>query len=349
MDEERILREAQSTVMGVDTGAGGLKISTCGQGVQIPAQVSAAGSRLTQANVMGLEHADPPTHVRTRAGDFWVGTGAHQWGRPHETLDHSRFRGSPSIAALLYGGLEQHIQQHGTDLDRIEKAYVGLPQEAAVEPGLTADVKTWLEGEHTWRVDDGPERCLSLREVRVTTQPVAALFAYLLTDAGEFVAGRRGDFTHEVGVISIGMSTVEMLVVKEGRPIPRFTHAENAGVRRLLELLDPRGHYSRGEMDDRLRAGDFNGQLADVLNVWGSEITGLIEQYWESGGQTWERFASVVIVGGGAHLLRHQLTRKFAGKAYIPNDPVLAIARGLWRMAVKHEIPLAKRRARRRT
>jgi hypothetical protein len=26
----------------------------------------------------------------------------------------------------------------------------------------------------------------------------------------------------------------------------------------------------------------------------------------------------------------------------------LAIARGLWKMAVKHEIPLAKRRARRR-
>jgi hypothetical protein len=348
MDTKQILDEAQTTVMGTDTGAGGLKITTGGQGVQIPSQVSANGTNVLQASVIGLEHAEPPTHVSTPAGEFWVGTGAHQWGRPLETLDNSRFRGSPGVAALFYGALEQHIQQHGTDLSAIEKAYIGLPQQAAAEPGLTNDVKAWLEGEHTWRVDDGPEHHLSLREVRVTTQPVAALFDYLLTDTGEFVEGRRRHFTQEVGVISIGMSTVEMLVVKGGKPIPRFTHAENAGVRRLLELLDPRGHYSRGEMDDKLRAGEFNGHLDDVLNVWGGEISGLIEQHWESGSQTWERFASVIVVGGGAHLLRHQLTRKFSGKAYIPDDPVLAIARGLWKMAVKHEIPLAKRRARRR-
>ena len=343
-----ILNEAKTTVMGVDTGAGGLKVATGGQGVQIPSQVSANGTHVLQANVIGLEHAEPPTHVSTPAGEFWVGTGAHQWGRPLETLDNSRFRGSPGIAALFYGALERHVLEHGTDLGFIEKAYVGLPQQAAVEPGLTDDVKAWLEGEHTWRVDDGPERHLSLREVRVTTQPVAALFDYLLTNAGEFFEGRRGHFTQEVGVISIGMSTVEMLVVKDGKPIPRFTHAENAGVRRLLDLLDPRGHYSRGEMDDKLRTGEFNGRLDNVLNVWSGEITGLIEQHWESGGQTWERFASIIVVGGGAHLLRHQLTRKFAGRAYIPDDPVLAIARGLWKMAVKHEIPLAKRRARRR-
>jgi hypothetical protein len=348
MNEERILREAQRTVMGVDTGAGALKIVTGGRGIQIPAQVSADGSHLAQANVVGLEHAEPPTHVSTPTGEFWVGTGAHQWGRPLETLDNSRFRGSPGIAALFYAGLEYRLREQDARLSRIEKAYVGLPQQAAAEPGLTDDVKAWLEGEHSWRVDDGPEHHLSLRQVRVTTQPVAALFDYLLTDAGEFAAGRRGDFAHEVGIISIGMSTVEMLVVKEGRPVPRFTHAENAGVRRLLELLDPRRHYSRGELDDRLRAGEFNGQLDDVLTVWGSEITGLIEQHWESGGQTWERFAAVIVVGGGALLLRHQLNRKFAGKAYIPEDPVLAIARGLWKMAVKHEIPLAKRRARRR-
>jgi len=342
-----IVHTAQRIVLGIDPGAGGLKVCTGAQGVQLPAQVATDGSRLLQADVVGLEQADPPLHVSTPAGEFWVGTGAHRWGRPLETLDHSRFRGSPGMAALFYAALERHVQQHGANLADLEKAYVGLPQQAVVEPGLTDAVKQWLEGTHTWQVDAGPERTLSLREVRVTTQPVAALFDYLLTPDGEYVETRKAHFAREVGIISIGMSTVEMLVVEAGQPVPRFTHAENAGVRRLLQLLDPRHHYSRGELDDRLRAGDFNGPLDAALSVWGSEITGLIEEHWESGGQTWERFAGVVVVGGGAHLLRHALTRKFAGKAYIPDDPVLSIARGRWKMATRHEIPLVKRRARR--
>jgi hypothetical protein len=348
MNEERFTQEAQRLVIGVDHGAGAIKVCTHGVGVELPSQVAADGARLPQADVMGLEQAKPPTNVQTPVGDFWVGSGAHRWGNPLETLDHSRFRGSPGIAALFYGALERHVQQYSTDLDVLEKAYVGLPQQAANEDGLVADVRGWMEGTHTWHVDNGPERKLELREVKVTTQPVAALFDYLLMPEGDFVSGRKAHFSREVGILSVGMSTVEMLVVEGGKPVPRFTHAENAGVRRLLQLLDPRGHYSRGELDDQLRAGQFNGQLDNVLNVWGAEITGLIEEHWESGGQTWERFAAVIVVGGGAHLLRQQLIRKFAGKAHIPDDPVLAIARGLWKMATRHEIPLVKRRARRR-
>lgn len=343
------LDEVKGLVLGVDPGAGGIKVFAGGVGEQIPSQVAANGTRLGGGDVVGLERATPPTHVETPAGEFWVGAGAHRWGRPLEGLDHSRFRGSPGMAALFYAALEQHVQRHGTALENVEKAYVGLPQEAVGVGGLVDDVKGWLEGAHTWRVDDGPERRIELRDVKITTQPAAALFDYLLDGEGQFHEGRKAHFGKEVGIISLGMSTVEMLVVEEGKPLPRFTYAQNSGVRRLLQLLDTRGHYSRGELDDQLRAGKFEGsKLDDALNIWGSEITGLIEEHWESGSQTWERFASVIVVGGGAYLLRHQMTRKFAGKAYIPDDPVLAIARGLWKMNLRHEIPLAKRRAARR-
>jgi hypothetical protein len=346
--EAQLLENVKHLVLGIDTGAGAIKAFTAGRGVQLPSQVAADGARLQSGEAEGLEQAHPPTHVSTARGDFWVGTGAHRWGRPLESLDHSRFRGSPGMAALLYGALERHVQQYGTALARVEKAYVGLPQQAVGIPGLVEDVQRWLTGTHVWQVDAGPERRLELRDIRVTTQPVAALFDYLLDADAAYIPPRKAQFGSEVGIISVGMSTVELLVVQEGKPVPRFTHAENAGVRRLLQLLDPRGHYSRGELDDQLRSGAFNGQLDEVLSVWGGEITGLIEEHWEAGHQTWERFARVIVVGGGAHLLRHQLTRKFAGKAYIPDDPVLAIARGLWKMALQHEIPLAKRRARRR-
>lgn len=341
------LNEVKNIVLGIDPGAGGIKAALGGSGTQIPAQVAADGSRLQQASVEGLGQAQPPTHVWTPAGEFWVGAGAHRWGRPLEGLDHSRFRGSPGMAALFYASLEQHVQEHCADLGVVEKAYVALPQEAVGIAGLTEDVRNWLTGEHTWRVDDGPDRRLELRDVKITTQPAAALLDYLLNNDGEYVAGRKSHYGDEVGIISVGMSTVEMLVVQGGKPVPRFTHAENAGVRRLLQLLDPRGHYSRGELDDRLRAGGFDGHLDDALRIWGGEITGLIEAHWESGSQTWERFAAVIVVGGGAILLRDALLRKFRGKLHIPDDPVLAIARGGWKMALRHEIPLAKRRARR--
>ncbi len=341
------MQPIKQLVVGIDPGAGGLKLFTAGTGVQLPAQVAADGTRLPQGEAEGLILAQPPIHVTTPAGEYWVGPTAHRWGRPLESLDHGRFRGSPGMAALFYGALEQQ-QRQGTPLTLLEKAYVGLPQQAVSLPGLVEDVKGWLEGNHRWRVDDGPERTLELRDVKVTTQPVAALFDFLLDAEANYIPERKALFGHEVGIISIGMSTVELLVVHNGKPVPRFTHAENAGVRRLLQLLDPRGHYSRGELDDQLRSGAYNGQVDDLLGVWGGEIIGLIEEYWESGTQTWERFARVIVVGGGAHLLHHQLTRKFAGKAFIPDDPVLAIARGLWKMALQREIPLAKRRARRR-
>ena len=343
------LNDVKQMVLGIDPGAGGIKVHTGGSGAQIPSQVAADGSRIAgSGGVVGLVDANPPTHVQTNAGEFWVGPGAHRWGRPLEGLDHSRFRGSPGMAALLYAALEQHVIEHGAEFERIEKAYVGIPQEAVSIPGLIEDVKAWLIGAHTWRVDDGPERTLELRDVQVTSQPAAAFFDYLLDEDGNYHQDRKRNYSEEVGIISIGMSTIEMLAVQNGKPIPRFTHAENAGVRRLLQLLDPRGHYSRGELDERLRGAGFDkDELIYARNIWGGEVIGLIEEYWEGGRQTWERFGVIINVGGGVHQLRHPLARKFAGKVHIPDDPVMAIARGLWKMALRKEIPLAKRRARR--
>jgi hypothetical protein len=122
---------------------------------------------------------------------------------------------------------------------------------------------------------------------------------------------------------------VELLVVQKAVPNQRFTLGKTAGVRRLLELLNPQGHYSRGEMDDLLRAGALS--YTEKLPIWQGEVLGLIEETW---GNAWERFGAIIIVGGGALLLHDALTRKFAGKGIIPTDPVLATARGLFKMGL---------------
>ncbi len=59
----------------------------------------------------------------------------------------------------------------------------------------------------------------------------------------------------------------------------------------------------------------------------------VIEKRW---GQAYRRFAAVIVVGGGACLLRRGLSARFGGKAVVPDDPVLAPARGLYKMALLH-------------
>lgn len=40
----------------------------------------------------------------------------------------------------------------------------------------------------------------------------------------------------------------------------------------------------------------------------------------------------IVIVGGGAVLLKDSRPYKFNGKAFVPDRPVLAVARGLYKL-----------------
>ena len=40
----------------------------------------------------------------------------------------------------------------------------------------------------------------------------------------------------------------------------------------------------------------------------------------------------MIVVGGGALLLKETLTRQFNGKAVLPDEPVLSIARGLYKL-----------------
>jgi hypothetical protein len=71
--------------------------------------------------------------------------------------------------------------------------------------------------------------------------------------------------------------------------------------------------------------------VTTALPIWASEVMGLLERRW---GAKHRRFAAVILVGGGVKLLRQQLALRFGGKAYIPDDPVLATARGLYKFAV---------------
>jgi hypothetical protein len=234
------------------------------------------------------------------------------------------------MQALLLGSLTTYIGQYGPLTEPLEVT-VGLPLEALTgsdeETQVTgSSVRRWLIGEHVWSADNQPYRVV-VGEVKVSSQPAGALFDFLLDEAGSFIPARKLLFGKEIGVISVGLSTVELLAVRNGAPINRFTMGQTSGVRRLLELAAPDGVYTIGELDTLLRTGKLDISLA--LPIWAREVTGLIERRW---GRDVRRFTVVVVVGGGALLLREVLLARFGGKAYVPDDPVLATARGLFKM-----------------
>ena len=209
--------------------------------------------------------------------------------------------------------------------------YVGLP--IATLQGEDAKtnqkaVQDFLQGTHAWHADE-VEYQLDVVNVIVASQPVGAMFDFLLTDKGEMLPEKKLLFKKEIGILGIGMNTVDLLVVNAGAPVERFTAGANSGVRRLLELTNRDGLYTLAEADDQLRAGALD--IATAQPIWEREVLGLIEQKWET---QFRRFAAIVVVGGGAALMNEALLRRFTGKAIVPDDPVIATARGLYKYAL---------------
>ncbi|MBT7070339.1 MAG: ParM/StbA family protein [Anaerolineae bacterium] len=315
--------------LGEDLGMGANKLYGLHGGLQTLSQVSINGSQKI-GQMLGLRNKKPPLHISATNGDFYVGAGAHDWGRPVENLDYERLNGSSEMQALFKGAITRYMQRYG-EFDRPLSLTVGMPLEPLKGDDAkenSAAVKRWMQGVHEWEADGVPMR-IEVAEVKITSQPVGALFDHLLDEQGSLIAARQSAFKKEVGIISIGFNTVELLVVRDKQPVQRFTAGATSGVRRLLEIVNHGQMYSLGELDSRLRAGRLD--MREALPIWEREVGGVIERTW---GTSWKRFAAILLVGGGAVLLKEPLTQRFAGKAYIPEKTVLSIASGLYKLGL---------------
>lgn len=314
--------------LGIDAGNGAFKIHGAQGGLETLSQVASNGGQRV-ASTLGLRKQKPPLHIENGRGSFYIGAGAHDYGRPVENLDVERFNGTPEMVALFHGALTQYMQKYG-EIHEPLSIIVGLPQEM-----LTGDVgdetrdnlRRWMRGQHHWTAD-GKEMTLEIADVKIASQVSGGLFDYLLDEQGKFIPEHKKAFTSEVGIISVGFGTVELLVVRDRVPVQRFTTGSASGVRRLLEILNGQRLYSLGEMDIMLRAGQLDTSTA--LPIWEREVTGVIERQW---GNAWRRFSAVLMMGGGAILLKNSLPQRFGGKGFVPDQPVQAIARGLFKMS----------------
>jgi len=314
--------------MGLDAGMGGIKLWSDQGGLEMLSQVAVNGSGHLE-KMLGLKSDERPLLVSTSDGDFYVGAKSHNYGRSIENLDFDRLIGSPEMRALVYGAWSRYMQEHGRFGGALS-LMVGLPLQTMGEEmkGYRKEMRAWLSGPHKWEADD-VEYTVMVERVRLTSQPVGALFDFVMDDACALIPERRGALTDELGMISVGFNTLELMVIENQIATEKFTSGEKLGVRRLLELLNQKRSYSLGELDMKLRAGTL--KYKEKLPIWAREVNGAIERVWADarGNSALDRFAAVLVVGGGAILLGDQL--QLRGKGVMASDPVMSIAHGLWK------------------
>lgn len=321
-----------TTYLSIDHGAGNLKLHGAEGGVIIPTRAATAIDGYL-SDAIGLRVGTPPRRIWTDGWKIYVGENAPHWGRNLDDLSDGRFStGAPGVRAVTYAAMHAYMETYGVHL-RDVTVYVGLPHtalDADNAPETITGIKTWLRGEHRWNVDGMP--CVAtIADVFVTAQSAGALYDYLLDDDGEFRPGMAQRYrVGEIGVMSIGMNTVEMMATEAREVVQNFTGGDTCGVRRLLEMTDPANLYTRGELDIKLRRGGLD--ISETLPAWLSDIDGYRERKW---GRAWRRFNPIIVVGGGLLIpgVREHLLAKMNGRAHIPDDPVGSVARGIGKYA----------------
>jgi len=136
------------------------------------------------------------------------------------------------MRVLLYAALARYQEEHDP-FDAPLALMVGLPLQMMMGDSakdFQKGVKTWLKGSHEYAVD-GITHQIAIEDVRQTSQAVGALFDYVLDDKGQMNAERGSMLQEEIGVISVGFNTLEIVVVKErGAAAPLFLHTHESGV-----------------------------------------------------------------------------------------------------------------------
>ncbi len=276
-----------------------------------------------------------PIVVEGDFGKLYVGGNAHAYGIPIENLDFDRLAGTPEMRGVFYGAITAYMHKYGL-LEEPLTLIVGLPFQMLQGEGASVSkfrraVNAWLGGGHQW-VADGEPYALTVERVELFPQALGAPVDYALDMNGQAISEERTKaLKMECATVSIGSNTVEALVTKRDEDTKRFNGGKPIGVRQLKRRVDPYDRWTFGEFDQMLRTNTLPDDL-DVkphLESWNSEIIGFLNSLW---GSSYQRFHKVFLVGGGAILLEKYMRAKFNGKTVMADDPVMAIANGLYKL-----------------
>jgi len=310
-----------TTVLALDPGYGNTKV--CVNGNIACLQSAIARPQSVGMAAIGMKTASHADILRMDGYEFAIGPGAWHWGSLLTSSDYSALA-SPERRALAFGTLGKLLESGEYVIDHM---VVGLPVPLLMDE---PQAKAVMEGLKEYKAVheftfNGQEYRLLINRLRVLAQPVGAYADWLLDDELHL---RKGGRLAEVGVLDLGMNTLDLYVVQDGKVEPRFVGGDKVGVRRLLELLTGKGHDPE-ELDADLRLGRLHISPSQMQS-WLGEVLSVIERVWPS----LRRFSAVIPTGGGAlvlgDLLRLALIAKGAAVCW-PEDPITANVKGLWK------------------
>lgn len=311
----------KNEILAVDPGFGDIKLQVNQRVIKITSAIARARS-VGMAGI-GMKSASQASTIQYGRETYVIGDGAWHHGDLLTNRDYSALS-SPERKALVFGALAQALNAKEYVFDTM---VIGLPvpllmdevQGQAIMGGLKS-----YKGTHEFSTEKG-NYTITINRLKALAQPVGAYADWLLD---EELRVRKNGRNAEAAVLDIGMNTLDLYVIQDGKVLPRFIGGDKVGVRRLLQLLSANGHEPE-ELDAMIRTGKLRPSR-DQLESWLSEILASIERTWPN----LRRFTTVIPAGGGSillgDLLRMALISKGAAVSW-PEDPSTANVRGLWK------------------
>lgn len=325
-----------SIKIGLDLGMSSSKLVGENGEIMFYNQAALINGGRMEGDLAGMKKRRRPMVVSGEFGDFYVGKGAHDFGQPVESFDFEHLLGTNEMRALVYAALTEYQKQFGTFEVAVTMA-IGLPLALMADENAKKSQKAvinWLSGHHEWSAD-GKSAQMDVDQVVLVPQAMGALFDYVFDLSGNAIAGREKAMQLECAEVSIGSNSIELMVTKRNSDTERFNGSKPVGVRKLFQRIDPRNLYSYGELDLKLRGRDdefddeVKAKLPGYVESWSVDVLDFIDKKW---GDSHKRFHRVFVVGGGAYLLGKKLSDSFNGRTFVPDNPVMSIARGLYKI-----------------
>jgi hypothetical protein len=308
-------------IIALDPGFGNTKICldnntfTMPSAVAHPREIGLAG--------IGMKSVEKSERIIVDDQEFAIGDGAWNQGSSANGMDYVGLASAPRKA--LFFGCMSHLMAPGNY--EFDALIIGLPVPLLMDSSQAQSVferlKT-LKGTHSFAIKKKNFQ-IEIKKIKILAQPAGAFADWWLD---ETCTPKKRLSQSEIGVLDIGMNTLDLYAFQNGKVTPKFVGGSKLGVRRLLEMIND-NHHEMHELDNLLRRRQLRPSKSQT-SQWLDEIFHSVENTWTD----FSRFTSIIPVGGGAQLLGDQLRSALLAKGAKvdwPENPITANVSGLWK------------------
>ncbi len=317
--------------VGYDPGFGNVKV--CADGLTAVVQSAAYqvtdGLQGNNKSFAGLRYKEPEYVVC--AGGELVAVGKDSWTvsrKPLLNMDYTSLFTHGRKMVFYAAMSELLVPDTCPDIHLM----IGLPVSVTTNAETMALLKTditKLRGEHRFEVGNKHYR-MNIERVQHLAQPVGAWSDVMIRNNVRNANWK----TAQVGVIDIGMNTLDLFGVIGGRLERRYLGGADLGMSFLIGQLEgyrKSDGYSREEVAALIMSGKLTVP-EDMLTSYTAEVLSFIRDTW---GKGIRHLSRIVLVGGGSVVIKQRLKQALESRGanvYVPQDPVTANVVGLGKM-----------------